>query len=130
MLLTVAAAGGQSAAVVWERYERLELWPTWSPYLLRVEPAGARLRAGLTGRVFGPLGVRAYFTVQSVEPALRRWAWAVRLGPIKVRLEHGVDEASPGSRTWLVLDGPSPVVLGYAPLARWALHRLVTLPAS
>jgi Polyketide cyclase / dehydrase and lipid transport len=130
VLLTLAASGDQSVAVVWERYEELDLWPTWSPYLRRAEPVGVRLRAGLTGRVFGPLGVRAHFTVRSVEPALRRWAWTVCVGPVAVRLRHGVDEAGFGSRAWLVLDGPSLVVLGYAPLARWALHRLVTLPAN
>lgn len=128
MRLTLTAAGPQPAALAWDRYDRLALWPTWSPYLLRAEPAGARLGTGLTGRVFGPLGVRARFRVGPVDAAARRWAWVVSAGPVRVRLEHGVDAAGAGSRTWLVLHGPAPVVLGYAPLARWALHRLVTLP--
>ena len=30
-----------------------------------------------------------------------------------------------GSRTWLRVRGPLPLVLPYAPVARFALHRLV-----
>jgi hypothetical protein len=30
-----------------------------------------------------------------------------------------------GSETWLRLHGPMPVLLGYAPLAKFALNRLV-----
>jgi hypothetical protein len=43
-----------------------------------------------------------------------------------LRLEHTV-EPGPGSgtRTGLVVDGPAPVVMAYAPVARLALHRLV-----
>ena len=128
--LTIAASGTQPAGPAWERYARLELWPTWSPYLRRAEPAGARLSPGLTGRVFGPLGVRVRYVVDEVDEAERRWAWTVRAGPVRVALRHGVDATSSGSRTWLTLRGPAPVILAYAPLARWALHRLVSMPIS
>lgn len=116
-----------SAAVAWERYARLELWPTWSPQLRRVDPPRARLATGLTGRVHGPLGVSANFVVGIVGE--REWRWTLSRGPLRLRLEHGVEATATGSRTWLVLRGAPPVVLGYAPLARYALHRLVTLPA-
>ena len=128
--MTIAASGPQPVEVAWERYERLALWPRWSPYLLRAEPAGAALRPGLTGRVFGPLGVRVSYVVDSVDAVARQWLWTVSAGPVRVALRHGVSAAGPGSVTWLVLTGPAPVVLGYAPLASWALHRLVTLPPS
>lgn len=127
--MTLAATGPVPAAVAWERYAELDRWPAWSPQLRRVEPAGAVLAAGLRGRVHGPLGVHADFTVTDLDPAGRTWRWTVRGGPLRLRLEHGVLAAGEGSLTWLVLWGPAPVLLGYAPLAAYALHRLVTLPA-
>lgn len=128
MRMTLAATGPVPAPEAWDRYARPDRWPTWSPQLSRVEPAGAVLAAGLSGRVFAPLGVSARFTVTAVDDAARTWRWEVRRGPVRVRLEHGVQAAGDGSLTWLVLWGPAPVLLGYAPLAAYALHRLVTLP--
>ena len=125
--LRLVASGGVSATVAWERYARLELWPTWSPQLRRVDPPRARLATGLTGRVHGPLGVSLDFVVEHVGE--RDWRWTVSRGPLRLRLEHGVEATATGSRTWLVLRGAAPVVLGYAPVARYALRRLVTLPA-
>jgi hypothetical protein len=130
--LRIEAAGPVPVAPVWERYEIPRLWPTWSPQLRSVELANGaeRLAAGTTGRVHGPLGIWADFTVLSVDAAARRWSWLVRRGPLAVRLEHAVEArvGEPGSRTTLVLHGPAPVVVGYLPIAWYALHRLVTLP--
>jgi hypothetical protein len=123
--LTIAASGPQPAAVAWERYARLELWPTWSPYLLRATPSPAVLRAGLRGQVFGPAGVRVSYVVDAVDEPARQWSWTVSAGPLRVALRHGVDATASGSVTWLVLRGPAPVILAYAPLAGWSLHRLV-----
>lgn len=128
MRMTLAATGPVRAPEAWARYEKPDRWPTWSPQLLRVEPAGAVLATGLTGRVHGPLGVSADFTVTAVDAAARTWSWEVRRGPLRLRLEHGVQPAGAGSLTWLVLWGPAPVLLGYAPPAFYALHRLVSLP--
>jgi hypothetical protein len=76
------------------------------------------------------VGVSIDFTVLTVDAAARRWAWAVRRGPLKLHLEHGVDPTpGGGSRTSLTVRGPAPVVIGYAPVARFALHRLVSLPS-
>ena len=125
--VTLSATGPVPAAEAWRRYARLELWPTWSPQLRRAEPGG-ELTSGLTGRVYGPPGVHADFTVDRVDAPARSWAWTVRRGPLTVRLTHWIRATPTGSRTWLLLDGPAPVVLGYAPVARWALHRLVTRP--
>jgi hypothetical protein len=41
-----------------------------------------------------------------------------------VRLRHGVRSAGSGSRAWLVVHGPAPLVAGYFLPARLALHRL------
>jgi hypothetical protein len=126
--LTIAASGPQPAELAWERYARLELWPTWSPYLLRATPDGARLAPGLRGRVFGPAGVRVSYVVDSVDEPARQWSWTVSAGPVRVALRHGVLASPSGTVTWLVLRGPAPVILAYAPLAEWSLHRLVTRP--
>lgn len=126
MRVRLAAAGAVAPTVAWERYAELDRWATWAPHIVRVEPAGARLAAGLSGRVFGPLGVHADFVVDAVGD--REWRWTVRRGPLVVRLAHGVQAAGAGTRTWLELAAPAPVAVGYVPLGWWALHRLVTLP--
>jgi Polyketide cyclase / dehydrase and lipid transport len=139
--LTLRARGPVAAATAWERYDRLDLWPTWSPQLHRVEvdpepgpgQSHRRLSSGLSGRsgrVFGPFGLRADFTVLTVDPARMRWTWRVHRGPIVIHLDHEVVPRPEGSETVLTLRGPAPVIVGYAPLARYALHRLVTLPGG
>ena len=61
----------------------------------------------------------------AVDEAAREWAWEARLGPLRLRLEHGVTAHLAGSSTWLRVHGPLPVILVYAPIARIALGRLV-----
>jgi hypothetical protein len=123
--ITIRASGPRVAAEVWERYARPVSWPSWSPQIRRVECTADRLVAGVTGQVFGPLGVRAAFVVDDWDEPARRWSWTVRLGPARLELEHGVDAASHGCTTWLTARGALPIVVGYAPVARLALHRLV-----
>lgn len=124
---TIRARGPRSPQEAWERYARPALWSTWSPQIRRVEVDTERLSAGITGRVLGPMGVSADFTVASFDDRGRRWTWSVTprpLGP-NIQMTHGVDSRGDGSETWLELTGPLLVVLGYAPVARLALHRLV-----
>ncbi len=128
--VTIHAQGPVEPGPAWLRYAEPRRWSEWSPQLRRVEyDGGRRLVAGAGGRVFGPLGLSADFSVLDVDEEARRWSWRVRRGPLELRLDHGVEAigASPGSRTWLVLNGPTALVLGYAPIAWPALHRLVTL---
>ena len=79
--------------------------------------------------------MRVPFTVDAVDEQGKTWAWTVRL---RVRdrdivtlalahgvLERGVEADGKGSATWLRLQGAWPVVLGYAPIASYALRRLV-----
>lgn len=133
--LTLRASGGAPAAVVWERYERLALWPTWSPQIRRVEADGELLRAGLEGRVHGPAGLAVDFAVTAVDDAARTWSWHLRTAgvgaariSVALDLDHAVLPRGPGAATTLTISGPTvaaPIVVGYAPVARLALGRLV-----
>lgn len=101
----------------------------WSPQISRVSCGVDRLGTGVTGRVHGPVGVWVDFTIDSWDDAARRWSWTVRRGPLTVRLDHGVDPRGTGSETWVRVHALLPIALGYAPLAKYALHRLVTIDA-
>lgn len=123
----MGARGRAPAGLVWTRYLRPALWSTWSPQIVSVDYPGEQLAAGSGGTVHGWLGLRVGFTVDEVDLINRAWSWTVRL-PLGVRLalRHTVSADGAGSRTGLVVDGPLPVVLAYAPLARIALQKLVT----
>jgi len=82
------------------------------------------LREGLEGSVTGLLGVRVRSRVTSVDVEAGRWAWEVRAGVVRLRIDHEVDYG----RAAITIDGPAPAVLAYAPVARLALSRLVSLP--
>ena len=129
--LRLSATGPASPDEVWARYTRPALWPTWSPHLREVDYPDAVISPGTTGRVTGVGGVVAVFRIDAVDDTLRTWSWSVRSGPLRVSFDHGVDPAHPrsgslgGSTGWLVTHALWPVALGYAPLARLALGRLV-----
>jgi hypothetical protein len=123
--LTLHANGDAHPDVVWERYAQPGNWATWAPQIRRVEASAARLAPGMTGRVVGVGGVSVGFVVDDVDEQARRWSWRAHLGPITLHLTHGVRARPGGSATWLTVDGLLPVVIAYAPLARFALGRLV-----
>lgn len=129
MRVTVSATGDATPEVVWDRYVRPSLWPTWSPYIRRVDCADEVLRAGTTGQVHGPTGLVGDFRVLVVEPSERTWSWRVRLRHLAMQLDllHGVQAAADGggTRTTLRIDGLVPVALSYAPIAQWSLNQLV-----
>lgn len=131
-----SATGPVNPDEVWDRYTRPARWPGWSPHLREVDYPGAVIRPGTTGRVTGVGGVVAVFRIDAVDHAARTWSWSVRSGPLRVSFDHGVDQAGVdragadsghegGSTAWLVTHAPWPVAVGYAPLARFALGRLV-----
>jgi hypothetical protein len=125
--MRLTASGPVAPATAWQRYVVLAEWPTWAGHIASVEADGDRLRPGLRGRVSGPFGVGVTFVVTAVDEAGRTWSWDVRWGPIELHLDHDVTaRAGGGTRTGLELDGPAPVLLGYAPVARLALQRLVS----
>lgn len=121
----LAVAGPADPEVVWERYVRIESWPTWAPFISATAASGTELVPGLTGTVHGPLGARVEFVVDAVDSEQRTWRWSVRSGPAALRLGHEVlARAAGGTVATLTLDGLAPVVLGYLPAASLALHRL------
>jgi len=130
--LPLSATGSAHPDEVWSLYTRPALWPTWSPYLREVDYPDAVVRPGTTGRVTGVGGVVAVFRIDAVDHEARSWSWSVRSGPLRVSLDHGVVPAGPGSghvggsRAWLVTRALWPVAVGYAPLARLSLGRLVS----
>ncbi|WNV75734.1 SRPBCC family protein [Geodermatophilus sp. DSM 44513] len=125
-VLTLHATGPEAPAEAWERYVLPARWPQWAPQITGVSVPVDRLAAGVRGRVHGPLGVRLPFLVETVDEAARQWSWTVSAGPVRLHLLHWVSAAPDGgSTTGLRVSGPAPVVLGYAPLARLAIGRLV-----
>ncbi len=121
----LGARGRAAPELAWERYEQIALWPTWSPQIRRVTADQPRIALGVTGVVGVPGGLGLPFTVTAVDAATRTWTWVVRLGPVVMTLNHEVHSEGPGSGTVLVMEGPDPVLLGYAPVAWVALRRLV-----
>ena len=120
-------SGPAKPSVVWERYMDTALWSTWAPQIRAVESSTPRLEVGTHGTVFGPLAVRVSFEVLAVDEATRTWSWHAWVGArsIGMHLDHGVVDSVRGSETSLTVDALAPFVLGYAPVAKLALGRLV-----
>ncbi|WP_375482951.1 SRPBCC family protein [uncultured Jatrophihabitans sp.] len=124
-VITVHASGRARAETAWARYLEPQRWPDWSPQITRVESSARTIAPGVTGRVHGPLWVSVDFVVETVDASAMTWAWRVHRGPVTLRLHHAVTATERGSRTSVGVTGPLPLILGYAPLARFALSRLV-----
>jgi hypothetical protein len=123
--VSVAATGPAAPRTAWDRYADLDRWPTWSPQIRRVEAPVRSLQTGLAGRVVGPAGLRVGFAVLDVDAAAMRWTWRAGVGPVRIQLDHGLDEQDGGTRAWVVVHAPPALVAPYLPLAWYALHRLV-----
>src|SRR6478609_10823267 len=99
--LTLQAHGDAPDAVAWERYADPALWSTWAPQIQRVDTDLQRLVSGGTGTVRAGLLRRPTlgipFRVLAVDETTREWAWEARLGPVRLRLEHGVTAHLTGS---------------------------------
>lgn len=124
----VVLEGPRAADDVWDRYVRPGRWPEWAPQIRSVDYPAEVIGPGGAGVVHGPLGLRAGFRVLDVDAhgPVRSWSWAVSAAGLRLVLRHTVEAAGDGTRTGLTVSGPAPVVLGYLPVARWALRRLVT----
>lgn len=123
--LRVSATGDLAPEHVWARYTEPRRWSVWAPQIREVDYPHEVVEPGTTGRVTGVGGVIAVFRVDAVDHDARTWTWSVRSGPLRVVLAHGVEASEDGSTAWADVHALWPVVLGYVPIARWALGRLV-----
>ena len=126
---TLRATGPLPADQAWERYADLDRWPRWAPQISGVAVSGPgprRLRPGLEGTVRAAGFVHVPFEVLAVDEQARTWSWRVRVGPVTLTLDHGIEDlGADGTRTWLRTTGPALVVLPYSPVAFIALHALL-----
>lgn len=126
MRVTAHVSGAAPVELAWERYAEPARWATWAPQIRSVDVGADRIAPGVTGTVHALFGISVPFEITEVDEANRTWSWTVHPRPVTMRLEHTVEPwGDGGSRTGIVVHGPLPVVLSYAPLARIALHRLV-----
>lgn len=123
--LRVEVVGPASVDEVWRRYTTPGLWADWAPQIRGVDHRPGRIVAGGEGVVRGPLGLRVPFVVEVVDDETMRWVWTPGVGPVRVRMRHGVDPERRGSSAWVEIAAPRLLALPYAPVARLALHRLV-----
>ena len=128
--MELTESGPAAPAEVWRRYTQPGLWPTWAPHLVAVDYPHEAIRPDTTGVVRGGVGWVALpvpFTIDSVDETAMTWSWTARLGPIPIAFDHGVRPADRGGATaWVRIGLPLPLAAAYAPLARWALRRLVS----
>jgi hypothetical protein len=123
---SVEVSGPRDAAAVWERYAVPGSWPDWLPQITGVDLATPRLSAGAKGKLHAPMGVSIPFTVESVDEQGRTFAWTIRVGLLKLRLENWVhDGPGGGAVAGMRVTGPGPLVSAYAGQAQAALERLV-----
>ena len=125
MKLSIAAGGAADPGVVWDRYVHPDRWSQWSPQIRSVDYPDPTIAGGGRGTVHGPCGVGVAFEILAVDDDKRCWTWRVRVAGITLLLAHAVRRDGSGSKTTLDITGPAPVVVGYAPIARIALGRLV-----
>jgi hypothetical protein len=116
----------RDATAVWERYAVPGSWPDWLPQITGVDLSTPRLSAGAKGKLHAPMGVSIPFTVESVDEQGRTFAWTIRVGLLKLRLENWVhDGPGGGAVAGMRVTGPGPLVSAYAGQAQAALERLV-----
>lgn len=126
MRLSLDVVGPAPVALAWERYADPVLWSTWAPQIRHVTwEGGDRLTPGLTGVVHGLARVRARFAVTDLDAVTHDWSWNVRALGVTLHMRHTLESEGDRTRAGLVIEGPLPVVIGYAPVARFALRRLL-----
>lgn len=123
--LRIGAVGPLAPDEVWRRYTTPGLWAGWAPQIRGVDHPAGRIGPGGRGAVLGPLALRVPFVVEELDDEAMRWTWTPGVGPVRVRMRHGVDPDRRGSRAWVEIDALPLLVLPYAPIARLALRRLV-----
>lgn len=123
----VIVRGAANPELAWRRYAEPARWPQWSPQIKNVDCADDVLQLGSVGTVHAVLGISVPFEVTVFDAEHKRWAWVATLPlGIRLHLQHSVSADGPsGTVTGLRVSGPAPIVIGYLPVARLALTRLV-----
>ncbi len=118
--------GPAPLARAWERYAVPRLWASWAPQIRGVTCVGGdRLTPGLAGVVHAIAWVNVPFEVTAV--GAHDWSWTVRVLGVRLHMRHTLEAVGDRTRAGLVIEGPPPVVLAYAPVARLALRRLLAV---
>lgn len=105
---------------MWARVRDVHRWPTWMSPVRGVEALGA-LRPGLEGELLVGAGLRVRFEVLGVNEAGPSWSRELRIGPLRLVVDHVVDEGF----GLVEVSGPFPLPLAYVPFARRSLSRLL-----
>jgi len=108
---------------VWELLADTSRWAEWGPSVVSVEPAAARVEAGLRGRIWIKAGFSLPFEITGVEPG-RAWRW--RVAGVTAT-GHRVEALGP-SRCRVVFEVPL-WAAPYAVVCRMALRRIARLVA-
>ena len=125
MKISIGATGPADPQVVWDRYVHPDRWSEWSPQITAVNYPADEISDGGRGTVNGPCGIGLDFEILHVDSENRCWTWRVKPVGVELVMTHAVLAQDGGTRTTLEIHGPLPIIVGYAPIARIALGRLV-----
>lgn len=117
----VSAVVDAPARAAWDLLIDTRRWPEWGPSVRAVECTDRRIRAGSTGRVRIPGGIRLPFEIDGFDATTMRWTWRVARIPAT---GHRVVPLNGHCRVAFELPL---VAAGYAPVCRRALGRIADL---
>jgi hypothetical protein len=105
---------------MWASCRDIDRWPAWMALVRGVEAVGP-LRPGLDGELVMPAGLRIGFTVLDVNDDAPFWTMELRPGPIRLFVDHHVDDGFGLTE----ITGPFPLPAAAVPFARRSLSRLL-----
>lgn len=120
MNVRVARRGPAGKYEMWARCRDPGRWPTWMTLVRGVDAIGP-LRPGLEGHLVLDAGIRIGFHVIDVNEAGPSWMRELRLGPLRLLVDHHVDEGF----GLVEITGPVPLPVLYVPFAKRSLSRLL-----
>ena len=104
----------------WSLLVDTERWPEWGPSVRSIDCSDREIRAGSTGHVETPVGIRVPFEITACEPY--RWTWRVARIPAP---GHRVESLGP-ERCRVFFEVPL-LAGAYVPVCRWALCRIAEM---
>jgi hypothetical protein len=118
MIVRVRRRGPAGKYEMWARCRDPERW-TWWLGATDVRASGL-LEPGTDGVIVTRGGIGVPFEILDVDEPAGRWVRTITVGPVRLRLEHEIDEGLAG----VVVTGPGPIPLLYVPTARRTMRRL------